>query len=166
MSAFQAFQIQEGNLIPFDPPWGSEETWMDLLKRQHYREEIGLALGRKNAGLRIEVHEAQTYDSRYLDFAFLILIYLGRTPHPVFCRDLSELLPFLQGLVPLIEAEMRCAGEETLLERLSRLEPQRGSAATTGTLILEGKADASCQSLGGQPSEPEQLLQTAFEPTS
>ena len=122
MSAFQAFEIREGNLAPLDPPWGREETWMDFLIRQHYREETSLALGRRNSGLRIEVLEAQTYDSRYLDSAFLILIYIGRTPHPVFCRDLSELLPFLQGLVPLIEAEVRCASEETLLERLSSVD--------------------------------------------
>jgi len=133
------------------------------MMRQHYCEEISLALGRRNSGLRIEVHEAQTYDSRYLDFAFLIVIYIGRTPHPVFCRDLSELLPFLQGLVPLIEAEVRCAGEVTLLERLSSIERRSEPAAAAEDVLSVFERNEAIPSPGMQPLSTDPLLQESPE---
>ena len=116
MSVYTAFQFEEGGFIPYDLPWASEQTWQDVLQAQPFRKEISMTLGRRQGGLRVTVHEAEHPESDAQEFAFLALVYVGESPHPIFCRDLPQLLQLLSLVVPIIEMNLKCVEEEASLE--------------------------------------------------
>ena len=121
MSVYTAFQFENGEFVAVDRPWASGLTWRDILDHEHFRKDVSMALGRPHGGLRVEIHEAEDPSQPYQEFTFLALVRLGETAHPIFCRDLPNLLQFLQQIVPLIELDLKCTSEVAGLQQLPGL---------------------------------------------
>lgn len=111
MSCSTAFRATQGEIESFDRPFASGMTWKDVLLQENFRVDPCLILGNTGEGLHINVHPAAHANAPYQEFAFLVVIWLGALPHPVFCSDLAELLPLLRNLLPLVEFSLRTEGE-------------------------------------------------------
>jgi hypothetical protein len=120
MAVTTTFRFDNGDLVPYDLPWGSHETFADILDRQGYRKDVSLALGRPYSGFHVEVHEATDLNASALDFAFIVLVRIGETSHPIFCRELPDLLDCLLKLAPTLELDLKCAEQERLAQSLNK----------------------------------------------
>lgn len=152
MGVFRAFQAKQGQLEPYDVAWGSGQTWMDVLERERFRSEASMTLGREAGGLRVEVHEAESLEAPYQEFAFVALVFVGNTAYPVFCPDLIELLQFLQSLVSIIELDLRCVGEAALASRLTEKAPHHQPFEATPRLPDSGETVSPFSSSTGTVS--------------
>jgi hypothetical protein len=88
MSVHAAFRFEQGDLVPYELPWTRGQTWEEVLREQRFSKHVCLSLGRQHTGLRVEVYEAENLSLPDQEFAFLALVHVGETSHPVFCRDL------------------------------------------------------------------------------
>lgn len=127
MSVHTAFRYEEEGFVPFDLPMASEQTWMDALEHENFRKDVSLTLGHPHGGLRLEVHQAEHPTAPHQEFLFLAVIRIGETAHPVFCRELPQLLGLLQEVAPLITLEVKFVGEELSLPELQHVLHSRFS---------------------------------------